>query len=108
MQQWEREQKERILAKHPVCWLCDIRPSVQLHHVFVHDMKRYHRELTVPENLMPVCAECHTSLDQGANGMMVKYEFAAVQILEGYKIASWYRGLSLKVKNEKWILELEE
>ena len=107
MERWEREQKERILWEFPICWMCASRPALQLHHCIVHDMKRYHRELTTPENLMPICEVCHTSTEQIANDFIVRSRFALWQIERGLDVVGWYRALNLKVK-EQWILELED
>ena len=96
-----------ILRKRPMCEICHVRPATQLHHCIVHDMKRYHKELTVPENLMPVCEICHTSLAQSANSKKVREEFIDEQIKRGYNIGAWYRELPLKVK-EYWILQKEQ
>lgn len=79
---------------------------MQLHHVFVHDCKRYHNAVTVEANLMPVCAECHTSLAQRANGYDVKRAFLVRQEMLGIDVRGWYRALPLKVK-EAWLMEDE-
>jgi hypothetical protein len=98
---------DEILVKRPVCEICYQRPATELHHCLVHDMKRYHDSLTVPENLQPICAICHTSGSQQANSMSNRIAFAKRQIGLGYKIGQWYRSLPLKVK-EQWILDLED
>jgi hypothetical protein len=69
-------------------------------------MKRYHKLLTVAENLQPICEVCHTSGEQRANGMENRMAFANIQIERGYKIGSWYRSLPLKVK-ERWLLDYD-
>lgn len=96
-----------ILRKRSVCEICHVRPATQLHHCIVHDSKRYHKELTVPENLMPVCEICHTSLAQTANSSRIREEFINEQIKRGYDIGKWYRELPLKYK-EHWILQKEQ
>lgn len=97
--------KSAILLKRPICELCNIREATQLHHCIVHDSKQYHDLVTVPENLMPVCETCHTSLAQVANGYEVARNFAERQKQLGYDIAGWYKKLPLKVK-ENWLLNI--
>lgn len=102
------ELKERILRRRPICEVCFIRRATQLHHCLVHDMKRYHKLLTVEENLMPTCDICHTSIEQSANQLKIRIEFAYRQINEyGLDVAEWYKALPLKFK-EQWILNLQE
>lgn len=93
-----------ILLRRSICEVCGVRKATQLHHCIVHDSKRYHKELTVPENLMPVCEHCHTTT-QRANSKAVRVKFAHEQIRRGYDVAGWYKSLPLKSK-EAWILEL--
>lgn len=101
------ELKRRILERRPICEICGMRPATQLHHAIVHDMKKYHKILTVEENLMPVCEVCHTSGEQKANGLEVRIQFALRQIrVYGLDVARWYNSLPLKSK-ERWILDLE-
>jgi deoxyxylulose-5-phosphate synthase len=101
------ELKERIIAKRPICEICGVRSATQLHHCLVHDMKKYHKELTVEENLMPVCESCHTSGEQTANRLEVRMKFALRQIdVYGLDVVKWYNGLPLKSK-EYWLLNLE-
>jgi hypothetical protein len=101
------ELKETIFRARGTCELCGWRRATQLHHCLVHDSKRYHDLITVPENLMPVCEICHTSLAQVANGYEVKRTFAERQVALGYDIAGWYGRLPLKIK-ERWLLEIGE
>ena len=99
--------REEILRKRPVCELCWEQPATQLHHCLVHDNKRLHNMVTVPENLMPVCEKCHTSGEQKANGIEVKMAFAKRQVELGYHISMWYWSLPLKFK-ESWLLHAED
>lgn len=99
--------KEKILRKRPVCESCHRNRATQLHHCLVHDMKKYHDLLTVEENLMPICEECHTSLSQKANSYEVRRAFAYKQVVEyNYDIGKWYRELPLVFK-EQWLLDYE-
>lgn len=100
------ELKRRILEKRPICELCNKNMATQLHHCLVHDMKRFHDLLTVEENLMPVCAECHTGLGQIANGYKVRRAFAYRQVKRGLHVSEWYRSLPLKYY-EAWLLNFE-
>ena len=101
------ELKRRILERRPICEICGVRAATQLHHCLVHDMKKYHDILTVEENLMPICDECHTSGSQRANGIEVRIQFAYRQIrIYGLDVARWYNSLPLKCK-ERWLVELE-
>lgn len=102
-----KELKENILRKRPVCEICGQRQATQLHHCLVHDMKRYHKLLTVPENLMPVCEACHTELSQKANSFDIRVNFALRQIRLGYDITGWYRSLPLKDK-ESWLSDMSK
>lgn len=97
------ELKTRILENRPICEICGHRRAVELHHCIVHDSKDLHKLVTVEENLMPVCQECHPY----ANGLEVRIQFAYRQIREyHYDIAGWYNGLPLKFK-ERWLQEIE-
>lgn len=46
----------------PLCEYCKERQAEQRHHCLVPDRKRFHEEVTVKENLMAVCAYCHTGI----------------------------------------------
>lgn len=56
------------------CEWCGEREMEQRHHCLVHDSKRFHSELTVRENLMGVCWQCHTG-DCKVNGYEVRVKF---------------------------------
>ena len=95
--------RERILKQRgPLCEYCKIMPWTELHHCLVHDSKRYHTAVTVPENLMAVCRYCHPL----CNGHDVRVQFAHNQIKRGYNIGEWYRNLPIKIK-ERWLYELD-
>ena len=81
-----------------MCECCGMRRWTELHHCLVHDSKRLHKAVTVEENLMAVCRECHPYL----NGHGVRMRFRDVQLSRGYDIAKWYNGLNLKIK-ESWL-----
>ena len=76
MKETFQELKERILEKRPICENCWKKRATQLHHCLVHDMKKYHRLLTVEENLMPVCKDCHVVIGK-VNGLFIRYRFAS-------------------------------
>ena len=94
--------KERLLFKHPLCFICKKRRATDLHHCFVHDSKRFHDLVTVEENLMEVCDIDHTSLEQTANSDEVKQAFAEEQKARGIDVGAWYRSLPMKIK-EYWL-----
>lgn len=97
------ELRESILSKRgSLCECCGVYKWTDLHHVIVHDNKRYHKQVTVEENLMAVCRHCHPHL----NGHEVRRIFALKQIERGYDVVKWYKNLGLKV-TEDWILRLE-
>lgn len=104
---WYEEMKREILQRRQLCELCWIRPATQLHHALVHDMKRYHRELSTPENMQPVCDICHTSAEQTANSFTQKRMFAWRQMRLGYDIRAWYRNLPLKSDPEPWLAVID-
>lgn len=101
---WFRRLKMELLEERPWCEICGA-PGTDLHHCLVHDMKRYHRELTCKENLQVLCSKCHTSLEQGGDVMDNRLAFVEAQIKRGYDIPGWYRNLPLKVK-EQWLLRM--
>jgi hypothetical protein len=103
-EQWFEDLKAEILSHRMICESCYDEPATQLHHCLVHDLKKFHRELTVAENLMPVGEKCHTSLKQNVNGIKVKMRFAVAQKARGYDVGGWYRNLPFKFKEEKWLL----
>lgn len=106
MKETFQELKERIISKRSICEKCWKKRASQLHHCLVHDMKRYHKILTVEENLMPVCEECHTELGL-VNGIDTQRKFAIRQIeIYGLDIVKWYQELPLKFK-EQWLLDLK-
>lgn len=105
MNEWYMEIKDRILTKRPICERCHKRQATQLHHCLVRDSKKYHRAVTTPENLMPVCPQCHTTLEMPGSGYEERLQFAYDQIERGYDISEWYRRLPFKVR-EQWLLEL--
>ena len=100
--------REKILRTRPTCESCWSRPATQLHHCLVHDSKRFHKLVTVEENLMPVCEECHIGPSARVNSLEVKMDFAKRQVEQyNLNVGTWYRFLPLKFK-EHWILELEK
>lgn len=84
-----------------LCEVCCLREWSELHHCLVHDNKRLHKQLTVEENLMAVCRECHPHL----NGHEVRKRFLEIQLSRGYDILSWYNALDMNIK-ECWIVEM--
>ena len=97
------EVRERIRKERGnLCEFCGKRPWSDLHHCIVHDSVRYHKQVTVAENLMAVCRTCHPHM----NGHEIRVRFALKQIERGYDIISWYINLPLKIR-EDWILNLE-
>lgn len=95
--------RELILKERGnLCEFCGRRSWTDLHHCIVHDNKRIHKQVTVPENLMAVCRVCHPHL----NGHEIRVRFALKQIERGYDIIRWYKTLNLKVQ-EQWILDLK-
>ena len=71
------------------------------------DSKQFHLLVTVEENLMPVCEQCHIGPSAKVNSLEVKMEFAKRQVEQhNLNVGGWYRILPLKFK-EHWILELE-
>jgi len=61
---WMRE-RERVLAEHPTCQRCHMRPSEVVHHVLAvrhggHDDR---------PNLLAVCGPCHRELEGWSQGV---------------------------------------
>ena len=99
--------REQILRTRPTCESCWERPATQLHHCLVKDSKRFHLFVTVEENLMPVCEQCHIGPSARVNSLEVKMEFAKRQIeVYNLNVGGWYRMMPIKFK-EHWILMLE-
>ncbi len=96
---------DTILIRRPVCEVCWIRDANQLHHCIIHNMRRYHKILTVEINLQPICEVCHTSLEQVANSFENRQAFVNVQIERGFDVGAWIRGLPLKYI-EDWLLRI--
>lgn len=86
------------------CWICGNKRAVEMHHCIVHDSKKMHDKVTIPENLMPVCHECHTVARRGL-GYNERMAFAIRRMAQGYDVIGWYKSLGLK-KPEHWILNL--
>lgn len=89
---------ELLKERGPLCEHCGVREWQDCHHVLVHDSKRLHKQVTVPENLMCVCRECHPYL----NGHEVRRDFRDRQVNRGYDIRGWYNSLDMKIK-EAWL-----
>jgi len=96
---------DTILIRRPTCEVCHSRPSTQLHHAIIKDMRRYHKLLTVEINLQPICETCHTSGEQHANSFENRQAFVMVQIERGFDVGAWIRSLPLKYI-EDWLLRL--
>lgn len=96
---------DTILIRRPVCEICWNEPATDLHHGIIHDMRRYHKILTVEINLQPLGKLCHTSLEQVANSFENRQMFVNVQIEHGYDVGAWCRSLPLKYI-EDWLLRL--
>jgi hypothetical protein len=98
------EIRESILKKRgAMCECCGVRQWTELHHCLVHDNKRLHKQVTVEENLMAVCRNCHPYL----NGHDIRMKFAEKQLERNYDIFKWYNNLNMKVK-ESWILNISK
>lgn len=98
------EIREEIAKKRGyLCEFCQKRAWSDLHHCIVHDSVRYHKEVTVEENLMAVCRVCHPYL----NGHDTRVRFALKQLERGYDIITWYMNLPIKVR-EDWIINLKK
>lgn len=81
-----------------LCEYCHEREAEQRHHCLVGDLKRYHQELTVPENLMIVCSYCHTGICV-LDRREVRLIFWAIQC-KRYGVdymQDWLRGLPIKL-----------
>jgi hypothetical protein len=96
---------DTILIRRPTCEVCWCNPATQLHHCIIHDMKRYHKLLTVEINLQPICETCHVSGEQRANSFENRQAFVNVQIERGFAVGAWVRSLPLKYI-EDWLLRL--
>ena len=59
-----------------LCEWCKKRQAEQRHHALVPDLKRFHAELTVKENIMQACAYCHTG----------------ICVLDSYEVKRWFWG----------------
>jgi ribosomal protein L32 len=70
--------------------------------MLIHDMRRYHRILTVPENLLPVCRECHSSGQVNAFTARVWFWKRQCKRYGEKHMRDWYDGLPLKVKKERF------
>jgi hypothetical protein len=57
-----------------LCEWCNKREAEQRHHALVPDLKRFHEELTVKENIMQACGYCHTG----------------TCVLDSYEVKQWF------------------
>ena len=96
---------DTILIRRPVCECCWNEPATDLHHCIIHDMRRYHKILTVEINLQPLGKRFHTSLEQVANNFENRVAFVNRQIELGFNVGEWVRQLPLKYI-EAWLLQL--
>jgi hypothetical protein len=58
----------------PLCEWCHKREAEQRHHALIPDLKRWHEELTVKENIMQACQYCHTG----------------IMVLDTYEVRRWF------------------
>lgn len=87
-----------------MCEWCHKREAEQRHHCLIHDSKRFHGELTVKENLMAVCAYCHTG-ECLLNGYDIRLWFWSIQC-ERYGIdhmLDWLESLPVKLRYSRRI-----
>ena len=92
-----------------LCEWCHKREGVERHHVFIHNSKRFHDELTVEENLMLACSYCHTGVCV-LNGLDVRQWFWGVQC-ERYGIGhmlDWLGDLPDKLRYSRRVDFLTE
>lgn len=79
----------------PLCEYCHEREACQRHHCLVPDLKRFHASLTVPENLMIVCACCHTG----------------ICVLDRREVRIWFYGIQCQRYGpdhmQAWLLSLD-
>lgn len=89
----------RQIRKTRLCEWCNSRAGVERHHCLIHDAKRYHDVLTVEENLMLACPECHTGT-RILNSKMVRAWFWHRQVKRyGLEhMEEWLESLPDKLK----------
>jgi len=78
----------------PMCEKCGIREAVERHHALIHDVKRFHEQLTCKENIMQACDVCHRG----------------ECVLNGYDMRVWFWGVQCERYGKKymkrWITKL--
>ncbi len=91
---WQAIRRHIERERGPCCEICKTAPWSELHHCVIHDMSRYHKLLSVPENLQAVCKPCHQA---EARSRSNREAFIAAQLERGYDLAAWVSGLPFKV-----------
>lgn len=91
--------KQRLMFQRGrMCEYCGQRPAIDLNHCLIHDAKRYHKALTVEENLELVCTECHQreyvhTWEHAKQFWVIQCERYGVDHMQ-----AWLADLPLKVK----------
>jgi hypothetical protein len=99
--------KAIMLVRGSFCESCVYpRAPLDLHHALIHDQKRYHDILTVEENCVLVCRDCHPY----TNGHKFRVEVLGrkVRDLGIDRMRGWWDSLPEKLKRHddyKWIEE---
>lgn len=80
------------------------KARLSLHHVLIHDQKRWHDELTNEYNCGLYCMVCHPH----CNGHEKRVEFLTHKIKEygKEKILEWINSLPEKLVIESWIIDM--
>jgi len=97
--------KSLMIQQDAYCYSCVFpRATLDLHHALIHDQKRYHDILTVEENCVLVCRDCHPFTN--GHEFRVKVLLDKVEILGLDRMRGWWDSLPEKLKmTNVWIGE---
>ena len=105
------ELKKILIAEDgPYCWCCNLHqnyPStteLDLHHVIIHDSKRFHDKVTNRYNCCLICRDCHPY----CNGHDFRVKFLGFQIKKyGQEpVREWVNSLPEKMEVEAWTVKM--
>ena len=99
--------KKLILTPYAFCDICVFpRATLDLHHALIHDQKRYHDILTVEENCVLVCRDCHPFTN--GHEYRVKVLRDKIEKLGIDRMRGWWDSLPDKLKRGSDYAWIEE
>jgi hypothetical protein len=74
--QWQREERQRLLAESPLCRRCSVNPGVEIHHI--EPVCKNPARAFDPTNVTLLCDACHNAMHVQQDWQGKKYLYGAL------------------------------